>query len=228
MTCPDCGEAARCVGLRDKQVVSLLGTLKLNRHYYHCQRCGQGCCPWEELLRIADQRLTPAAREVVCLTGIQQSFGQVANRTLHKLTGLRLWSSAAGRRTDRSMTSWTATKTCRLSSGIWRRSARNWRRWRTSRMNPDRLGERRDPVGRADRTIPLTLCAGDEGAAGPAVAPPSRRCTTCGAGERRPLSDQRVQPGLPSQQRRYPPTGKRKQPPSDRQRHDRTEISQRS
>lgn len=100
MTCPSCGEAARCVGLRDKQVVCLLGTLKLRRHYYHCQACGEGCCPWEEFLRIAAQRLTPAAREVVCLTGVQQSFGQAANRTLHKLTGLRLCESSVQRLTE--------------------------------------------------------------------------------------------------------------------------------
>lgn len=100
MTCPGCGEAARCVGLRDKQVVCLLGTLKLKRHYYHCQRCGQGCCPWEELLRVANQRLTPAAREVVCLLGVQESFGQAANRTLDKLTGLRLCESSVQRLTE--------------------------------------------------------------------------------------------------------------------------------
>ncbi len=100
MTCPHCGEAARCVGLRHKQALSLLGGMRLERHYYHCQRCGRGCCPWEELLRIAGQRLTPAAREVVSLTGIQQSFGQVAGRTLHKLTGLRLSESSVERTTE--------------------------------------------------------------------------------------------------------------------------------
>lgn len=100
MTCPRCGAAARCVGLRDKQVMCLLGTLKLNRHYYPCQACRQGCCPWEELLRIADQRLTPAAREVVCVAGVQQSFGQAAQRTLHKLTGLRLCESSVERVTE--------------------------------------------------------------------------------------------------------------------------------
>src|SRR5579871_5059 len=100
MTCPGCGEAARCVGLRDKQVLSLLGTLRLNRHYYPCQGCQPGCCPWEKVLRLADQRLTPAAREVVCLTGVQASFGQVANRTLDKLTGLRLCESSVQRLTE--------------------------------------------------------------------------------------------------------------------------------
>jgi hypothetical protein len=33
MTCPQCGEAARCVGGRAKGVVSLLGVVRLERHF---------------------------------------------------------------------------------------------------------------------------------------------------------------------------------------------------
>ena len=90
MTCPHCGEAASCVGWRAKGIVCLLGALRIERHYYHCKACHQGHYPWDAILRTADQRLTPGAREVVCLTGIQASFAKAADRTLHKLTGLRL------------------------------------------------------------------------------------------------------------------------------------------
>lgn len=100
MTCPHCGEAARCVGWRDKGVVCLLGAVRLQRHYYHCKVCGRGHCPWDVLLRTAGQRLTPGAQEVVCLTGIQASFGKAADRTLHKLTGLRLCESTVQRTTE--------------------------------------------------------------------------------------------------------------------------------
>jgi hypothetical protein len=100
MTCPHCGEAARCVGWRDKGVVCLLGVVRLERHYYHCPACRQGHFPWDAMLRTTDQRLTPGAREVVCLTGIQASFGQAAERTLRKLTGLRLCESTVERTTE--------------------------------------------------------------------------------------------------------------------------------
>lgn len=100
MTCPHCGAAARCVGWRDKGVVCLLGTVRLQRHYYHCRACGQGHCPWDVLLRTAGRRLTPGAEEVVCLTGIQASFGQAAERALHQLTGLRLCESTVQRTTE--------------------------------------------------------------------------------------------------------------------------------
>jgi len=100
MTCPHCGDAARCVGWRDKRLSCLLGGVELERHYYHCSSCGKGHCPWDEILRIIGHRLTPGAREVVCLTGIQESFGKAADRTLHKLTGIRLSESTVERTTE--------------------------------------------------------------------------------------------------------------------------------
>jgi hypothetical protein len=100
MTCPQCGDAARCVGWRDKGLTCLMGSVDLTRHYYHCANCGKGHCPWDEILRTTGQRLTPAAREVVCLAGIQESFGKAANRTLHKLTGIRLSESTVERTTE--------------------------------------------------------------------------------------------------------------------------------
>jgi hypothetical protein len=100
MTCPHCGEAARCVGWRDKGMTCLLGLVQLQRHYYHCKHCGRGHCPWDAILRTSGQRLTPGAREVVSLTGIQESFGKAADRTLHKLTGLRLSESTVERTTE--------------------------------------------------------------------------------------------------------------------------------
>jgi len=100
MTCPDCGESSRFVGYREKDVLSLLGDLRLARGYYHCRRCNKGHVPWDKTLRISPQRLTPGAQEVVCLAGIQESFGKAAERTLLKLAGLRLSESTVERTTE--------------------------------------------------------------------------------------------------------------------------------
>jgi hypothetical protein len=105
MTCPHCGEVARCVGWRSKGVLCLLGPVSLRRHYYHCGRCGRGQCPWDATLRTGGQRLTPGAREVVSLAGIKESFGKTADRSLHKLTGLRLSESTVERTTEAAGTS---------------------------------------------------------------------------------------------------------------------------
>jgi hypothetical protein len=100
MTCQHCGEAARFVTYRDKDLVGLLGTLRVARGYYHCRSCGKGQFPWDQSLRISPQCLTPGAQEVVSLAGIQESFGKAAERTLIKLAGLRLSESTVERTTE--------------------------------------------------------------------------------------------------------------------------------
>jgi len=81
-------------------LVGLLGEVRLERGYYHCEVCGAGFFPWDEALRIAAQRMTPGAREIVSLAGIQESFGKAAERTLFKLAGLRLSESTVERTTE--------------------------------------------------------------------------------------------------------------------------------
>jgi hypothetical protein len=100
MSCPHCLESARFVQHRDKTIVSLVGQMRLSRPYYHCEHCHQGHFPWDELLRLSPQRLTPAAQEVATLAGIQESFGKAAERTLPKLAGIRLSESTVERTTE--------------------------------------------------------------------------------------------------------------------------------
>jgi hypothetical protein len=100
MTCPHCGESARFVEHREKDIVSLIGTVRLSRCYYHCGHCHRGHFPWDETLRLSGQRLSPGAQEVVTLAGIQESFGKAAGRTLRKLSGLCLSESTVERTTE--------------------------------------------------------------------------------------------------------------------------------
>jgi hypothetical protein len=100
MTCCHCKESARFVNYRPKNIVSLLGEIRLERAYYHCPHCSDGQVPWDEILRLSPQRLTPGAQEVTALAGIQESFGKAAERTLIKLAGLRLSESTVERTTE--------------------------------------------------------------------------------------------------------------------------------
>jgi len=100
MSCPHCQESARFVEYRSKTVVCLVGEMRLSRPYYHCKNCGQGHLPWDELLHLSPQRLTPGAEEVATMAGIQESFGKAAERTLRKMTGLRLSESTVERTTE--------------------------------------------------------------------------------------------------------------------------------
>jgi hypothetical protein len=100
MSCPQCQEAARFVSYRPKQFVSLVGDIRFFRGYYHCGHCQRGHFPWDELLRLSPQQLTPAAQEVAALAGIQESFGKAADRTLRKLAGIRVCESTVERTTE--------------------------------------------------------------------------------------------------------------------------------
>jgi hypothetical protein len=87
-------------GYRDKNVVSLLGTIRVWRGYYPCRHCGNGQFPWDQVLRLTSQGLTPGAQEIVSLGGIQEAFGKAAEWTLRKMAGLHLSESTVQRTTE--------------------------------------------------------------------------------------------------------------------------------
>src|SRR6267143_893965 len=69
-----CGQEARLVGRRSKQVHSVLGPLQLERAYYHCSSCGHGFCPRDEHLGIENTSLSPALTRMVGTVGAMVSF----------------------------------------------------------------------------------------------------------------------------------------------------------
>lgn len=100
MSCPHCQESARFVAYRPKTVQSLVGTFALERAYYHCRSCGKGMVPWDEVLDLSRQALTPGASEVVCLAGAVDSFGEAAGVVLEKLAGLHVSESTVRRTSE--------------------------------------------------------------------------------------------------------------------------------
>jgi hypothetical protein len=100
MTCPHCHEDARCKGLRRRGALTLLGAVRFRRHYYHCRHCGKGTSPLDQTLGLSAADLSPAADEVVCLAGVQDSFGMAASKPLTRLSGLRVSESTVQRATE--------------------------------------------------------------------------------------------------------------------------------
>jgi hypothetical protein len=78
----------------------MVGTFPLNRAYYHCRSCGQGVVPWDEVLGLSRQALTPGAKELVCIAGAVDSFGEAADVVLKKLAGLRVSESSVERTSE--------------------------------------------------------------------------------------------------------------------------------
>src|SRR5436305_3942494 len=100
MTCPHCQQDARCKGFRQRTLLTLLGAIHFRRHYYHCPQCHQGRSPLDQTLGLSAADLTPAADEVVCLAGVQDSFAVAAAKVLARLSGLRVSESTAERATE--------------------------------------------------------------------------------------------------------------------------------
>src|SRR4051794_9763411 len=100
MTCPHCHESARFVDYRPKTVQSMVGSFPLDRAYYHCRSCGKGTVPWDEILDLSRQALTPGAKELVSVAGAVDSFGEAADVVLRKLAGVRVSESTVERTSE--------------------------------------------------------------------------------------------------------------------------------
>ncbi|MSQ97485.1 MAG: ISKra4 family transposase [Gemmataceae bacterium] len=100
MSCVQCKESASFKEYRHKNVVCLLGDIRIARGYYHCKHCGHGHFPWDGVLRLSERALTLGAEEIVTLGGSLDAFGTVAKRTLPKMSGLKLSESTVQRTTE--------------------------------------------------------------------------------------------------------------------------------
>lgn len=77
-----------------------MGTFSLERAYYHCRLCGKGTVPWDEILDLSRQSLSPGACELVCIAGAVDSFAEAADVVLRKLAGLRTSESTVERTSE--------------------------------------------------------------------------------------------------------------------------------
>lgn len=82
-----CGGEARYVGRRSKRFDSVLGSLRLERAYYHCRSCGSGFCPRDRRLGLENSSLFPAVTRMVGTVGALVSF-QEGSELLQELAGV--------------------------------------------------------------------------------------------------------------------------------------------
>ncbi|MEO7649235.1 MAG: ISKra4 family transposase [Bryobacteraceae bacterium] len=95
LPCP-CGDLARYAGRRVKSLQSVLGELKLERAYYHCQACCSGFYPRDRQLGIEKTSLSPAVVRMIGKVGAMVSF-QEGSALLEELAGLDVDASQVER-----------------------------------------------------------------------------------------------------------------------------------
>jgi len=100
VTCPHCQQAAGYHHDRDRDVVSLFGSLHYRRAYYYCRRCGKGLAPFDQQAGITSRHLTPAVERLATLAGgVADSFERGAE-LLKEMGGIRLSESTVQRTTE--------------------------------------------------------------------------------------------------------------------------------
>ena len=96
LACPRCARPARYAGRHPKTFDSALGTLTLERAYYHCQACQSGFCPRDAALGLEDSSLSPAVTRMVGLVGATVSLEE-GHELLAELAGLQVPSKQVER-----------------------------------------------------------------------------------------------------------------------------------
>ena len=82
-----CGQSARYAGRHGKNFESVLGSLRLERAYYHCELCAEGFCPRDRALGLEGGSLTPGVVRMVGLVGAMVSFEE-GHELVRELAGV--------------------------------------------------------------------------------------------------------------------------------------------
>lgn len=85
---------------RGKSFVSVLGPVRCERGYYHCPHCAAGHFPWDAVLGLTVQELTPGAEQLVSLAGCLDSFAEAKQKILPRMAGIRLAESTVERTSE--------------------------------------------------------------------------------------------------------------------------------
>jgi uncharacterized protein UPF0236 len=84
-----CGGSAQYHGRHEKTFESALGPLRLERAYYHCERCQSGFCPRDRALGLGSSSLTPGVLRMTASAAALVSFEE-SSGLLHELAGVEV------------------------------------------------------------------------------------------------------------------------------------------
>ena len=94
-----CAGAAVYVERREKTFTTALGSMTLERAWYHCPACGRGFSPRDRALGLENASLSPAVRRMVGIAAGETSFGH-ASAALRELAGLEVGAKQVERHAE--------------------------------------------------------------------------------------------------------------------------------
>jgi hypothetical protein len=84
-----CGHTVRYQGRREKEYSTTVGSLKLQRAYYHCSHCGKGFFPRDKALGLDEGCSSPGLKRMIATTAALVSF-QETSQLLEELASIKV------------------------------------------------------------------------------------------------------------------------------------------
>lgn len=91
-----CGNRAKFIEVREKEVSTVVGLIHLNRGYYYDKGCGSGFCPRDKELGIEESSFSPGVQRMMSRVGSSEPYG-LAEEDLRELAGLSVNAKAIER-----------------------------------------------------------------------------------------------------------------------------------
>ena len=117
-----CGKRAKFKGYRSRWVVTLCGSVQVERAYYYCGHCHRGQSPWDQRQGLSRQACTFGVKLLVSSFVGRLSYGESVE-LLELSTGLRLVESVAEQIVDgvgqRLRELWARDRQGVLEEGVW-------------------------------------------------------------------------------------------------------------
>jgi hypothetical protein len=97
-SCIPCGQGhrARFVEFRNKELLTVLAPVEVQRAYYHCEECGAGVIPKDRELDIVNTGFSPGVRRMMGQVGGKEAFDN-GRKDLEVLAGLQVKTKAVER-----------------------------------------------------------------------------------------------------------------------------------
>jgi hypothetical protein len=96
--CP-CGQKARFHQMRPKQLLTIVGSIAIQRPYYVCPACGSGQSPRDAELDVQATEYSPGVRRMLAVLGGEMSF-EKGRTQLELLAGLEVTTKAVERQAE--------------------------------------------------------------------------------------------------------------------------------
>ena len=92
----ECSGRGKYVEVREKELMTVLGKIRLKRAYYYDKDCGHGWCPRDKELGVESSSFSPGVQRMMCRVGSSRPYAQ-GEEDMSELAGLSVNAKAIER-----------------------------------------------------------------------------------------------------------------------------------